>query len=101
MNQPWEPQVMQTCNTTFVGRSHTELARLIAKDHDWMLLGDKVVEADGTVVTANLEELATKALKLDWFHPTGAHVNWHHFGGTKETNANLIRNLDLSWPSTP
>ncbi|MEU9806885.1 hypothetical protein [Mycobacterium sp. NPDC050853] len=101
MDRPWEPQEMQTCNTTFVGRSHTELARLIAKDHNWKLLGDKVVEADGTVVTANLEELATKGLKLDWFHPTGSQINWHHFGGTKDTNANLIRDLDLRWPTTP
>lgn len=95
MSNPWDGEEIQTCLTTFVGRSHTELARLIAKDHEWKLLGDSIVESDGAVVTSNLEELATKALKLDWFHPSGAHINWHHFGGTKDINADLIRNLQL------
>ncbi|MCX8557223.1 hypothetical protein OS121_19410 [Mycolicibacterium mucogenicum] len=86
-------QDLQVCTTLFVGRSHTEIARLIAKDHDWQLLGDAIVEPDGTVVAASLEELARKALILDWFHPSGAHINWHHFGGAKETNADLIRRI--------
>lgn len=96
MNDPYSGQDVQACATTFVGRSHTELARLIAKDHNWQLLGDAIIEPDGTIVTANLEELALKALKLDWFHPSGVHINWHHFGGTKNTNADLIRELTLT-----
>ena len=77
----------------FVGRSHTEIARLIAKTHDWQLLGDAIIEPNGQVVADNLEELARKALTLDWFHPTGVHINWHHFGGTKAGNADLIRSI--------
>jgi hypothetical protein len=30
--------------TTFVGRSHTEIARLIAFDHGWKLHGDQIID---------------------------------------------------------
>ncbi|MEB3063271.1 hypothetical protein [[Mycobacterium] zoologicum] len=79
--------------TTFVGRSHTEIARLIAFDHGWKLVGDQVIDADGVVVAQTLEELGRKTLAMGWFHPSGAHINWHHFGGTKELNAQTIRDL--------
>jgi hypothetical protein len=73
--------------TTFVGRSRTEIARLIAFVHGWKLLGYQFIE----VVTADpLEELARKALSPGWFDPTGAGINWHHFGGTKASNADAI-----------
>lgn len=79
--------------TTFVGRSHTEIARLIAYDHGWKLYGDQILDKDGDVVADTLEELARKALALGWFDHTGAGINWHHFGGTKEFNAERIRAL--------
>lgn len=77
--------------TTFVGRSHTEIARLIALDHGWKLYGDQVVDEHDVVVADTLEELARKALALGWFDPSGAGVNWHEFGATKPSNADIIR----------
>lgn len=77
--------------TTFVGRSHTEIARLIAFDHGWKLYGDQVIDSDGVPVTDTLEELARKALLLEWFESNGAGINWHRFGGSKATNAALLR----------
>lgn len=79
--------------TLFRGRSHTEIARLIAYDHGWRLRGDEVIEQSGVVVAATLEEFARKALALGWFDPSGAAINWHHFGGTKETNADVVRQM--------
>lgn len=79
--------------TLFVGRSHTEIARLIAFDHGWKLFGDQVIDAGGVVVAQTLEELARKALTLNWFEANGAGINWHHFGGTKELNAQTLRDL--------
>ncbi len=83
---------IQVGTTTFVGRSHTEIARLIAFDHGWRLYGDQVIESDGAVVAATLEEAARKMLALDWFDPSGAGIYRHHFGGTKQTNADTLRN---------
>jgi hypothetical protein len=77
--------------TTFVGRSHTEIARLIAFDHGWKLDGDQIIDQNEVVVTDTLEELARIALSLGWFDPTGVDINWHHFGGTKASNADTIR----------
>lgn len=79
--------------TTFVGRSHTEIARLIAWDHGWKIYGDQIIDNEGVVVADTLEELAGKALALGWFHPSGAGINWHHFGGSKHLNADIIRNI--------
>jgi hypothetical protein len=77
--------------TTFAGRSHTEIARLIAFDHGWKLHGDQIIDQNEVVVTDTLEELARGALSLGWYDPTGAGINWHHFGGTKASNADTIR----------
>jgi hypothetical protein len=77
--------------TTFVGRSHTEIARLIASDHGWKLYGDQIIDENEEVVASSLEELARKALALGWFDHTGVGINWHYFGGTKEFNADTIR----------
>ena len=63
---------IQVGATTFVGRSHTEIARLIACDHGWKLHGDQIIDQNEVVVTDTLEELARKALSLGWFDPTGA-----------------------------
>ncbi|MGV0737478.1 hypothetical protein ABQF35_11375 [Mycobacterium syngnathidarum] len=88
--------------TTFVGRSHTEIARLIAFDHGWRLYGDKVIEASGATVANTLEEAARKMLVLDWFDPSGSGIFWHHFGGTKDTNADTLRNTpDPQQPRIP
>jgi hypothetical protein len=95
MAHAFESAEIQVGITTFVGRSHTEMARLIAHDHQWRLLGDQIVEPSGELVANNLEELARKALALGWFDPSGAGINWHHFGGTKMTNADTIRDLRL------
>jgi hypothetical protein len=46
--------------TTFVGRSHTEIARLIAFDHKWRIFGDQIIEPNGSVVADTLEEAACK-----------------------------------------
>jgi hypothetical protein len=80
---------IQVGATTFVGRSHTEIARLIAFDHGWKLYGDHVVDEQGVVVAYTLEELAEKRSR--WFDPSGAGVNWHEFGGTKSSNGDTIR----------
>jgi hypothetical protein len=77
--------------TTFAGRSHTEIARLIAFDHGWKLRGDQIIDENEVVIADTLEELARKALLLGWFDPTGAGINWHYFGGTKTSNAETIR----------
>jgi hypothetical protein len=77
--------------TTFAGRSHTEIARLIAFDHGWKLHGDQIIDQSEVIVTDTLEELARRALSLGWFDPTGAGINWHHFGSTKASNADTIR----------
>jgi hypothetical protein len=82
---------IQVDTTTFVGRSHTEIARLIAFDHGWKLCGDQVVDEHDVVVAHTLEGLARKALALGWFDTSGAGVNWHEFGGTKSSNADTIR----------
>jgi hypothetical protein len=58
--------------TTFAGRSHTEIARLIAFDHGWKLYGDQIIEQNEVVVTDTHEELARSALSLGWYDPTGA-----------------------------
>jgi len=79
--------------TTFVGRSHTEIARLIANDHGWRIRGDEIIEPGGQVVTSNLEELARRALALGWFEPSGVSINWHRFGGTKSKNADALRGM--------
>jgi len=91
----WVPEgsEIQVGLTTFVGRSHTELARLIAHDHAWRIRGDEIIEPGGQVVAANLEELARRALALGWFEESGVSINWHRFGGTKATNAVTIRNV--------
>jgi hypothetical protein len=81
--------------TTFVGRSHTEIARLIAFDHGWKLYGDQVIDKYQEVVAHTLEDLARKALALNWFDHTGVNINWHYFGGTKEFNADTIRRTRL------
>lgn len=75
----------------FPGRSHTEIARLIAHDHGWRLRGDEVIEENGRVVAPTLEELGRRALKMDWFDKSGAFINWSRFGGAKDTNAETIR----------
>jgi hypothetical protein len=82
---------IQVGETTFAGRSHTEIARLIAFDHGWKLRGDQIIDQSEVVVTNTLEELARRALSLGWFDPTGAGINWHHFGSTKASNADTIR----------
>lgn len=81
--------------TTFVGRSHTEIARLIAFDHGWKLHGDKIIDEKEEVIANTLEELARKALALNWFDHTGAGINWHYFGGTKEFNADTVRRTNV------
>jgi len=80
--------------TTFVGRSHTEIARLIAFDHGWRIVGDQIIEANGSVVADTLEDAARRLLALGWFEPSGVSINWHHFGGTKATNADTVRCVD-------
>jgi hypothetical protein len=82
---------IQVGATTFAGRSHTEIARLIAFDHGWKLYGDQVSDQTEVIVTDTLEELAGRALSLGWFEPSGAGINWHHFGSTKASNADTIR----------
>jgi hypothetical protein len=63
--------------------STTESARLIACDHGWNLRGDQIIDQNSVVVTETLKDLGRKALSLGWFDPTGAGINWHHFGSTK------------------
>jgi hypothetical protein len=82
---------IQVGATTFIGRSHTEIARLIAYDHGWKFRGDEIIDENHVVVAKTIEELARRTLSLRWFHPTGVHINWHHFGGTKASNAETIR----------
>jgi hypothetical protein len=77
--------------TAFVGRSHTEIARLIAFDHGWKLRGDQIIDENEVVIADTLEDLARRALSLGWFDPTGVGINWHHFGGTKASNGDTIR----------
>jgi hypothetical protein len=79
--------------TTFTGRSHTEIARLIAFDHEWRIFGDQIIDTNGIVVTDTLEEAARKMLALGWFDPSGVSINWHHFGGAKATNADTLRGV--------
>ena len=52
---------------TFVGRLHTEIARLIAFDHGWKPYRDQVIDKNQEVVAHTLEDLARKALALKWF----------------------------------
>jgi hypothetical protein len=33
-------------------------------------------------------------LGLGWFDPSGASINWHHFAGTKTTNAETSETRD-------
>jgi hypothetical protein len=47
---------------------------------------------DRILVAHTLEEAARKMLGLGWFDPSGASINWHHFAGTKTTNAETLRN---------
>jgi hypothetical protein len=82
---------IQVGATTLVGRSHTEIAQLIAFDHGWKLRGDQLIDENEVVIADTLEELARKALSLGWFDPTGVGINWHRFGGTKACNADTIR----------
>lgn len=79
--------VQSTLQTTFQGRSHTEIARAIAKDHGWMFLGDSLVSGDGLVIADTIEKAAEVMLSLGWFDPSGAYINWHTFGPTKPSNA--------------
>lgn len=91
----WVPEgfEVQRGLTTFAGRSHTEIARVIAHDHGWRIRGDEIIEPGGQVVAATLEELARKALALRWFEPSGVSINWHYFGGTKSENAETLRRV--------
>lgn len=83
--------VQSQLQTTFVGRSHTELARHIAKDHDWLLFGDALIARDGFVIADTLEDAGQAMIQLGWFHPTGATINWHLFGPTKAENATTLQ----------
>jgi hypothetical protein len=76
---------IQIVVTTFVGRSHTEIARLIAFDHRWKLHGDQIIDENEVVIADTLEDLARKALSPGWFDPTAAGINWQHFGGEQTT----------------
>jgi hypothetical protein len=44
--------------TTFAGRGHTEIARLITFDHGWKLYGDQLIDENEVVIADTLEELA-------------------------------------------
>jgi hypothetical protein len=52
--------------TTFVGRSHAEIALFVAFDHGWKLLGDQIIDKDRVVIADALEELAREALSVGW-----------------------------------
>ena len=47
--------VQSSLQQTFEGRSHTEIARLIAKDHGWLIFGDMLLATDGLVIADSLE----------------------------------------------
>lgn len=75
----------------FPGRSHTEIARLIAHQNGWRLAGDSVVEPAGELVATNIEELARRALALGWFETDGTTINWPRFARGASLNAEAIR----------
>lgn len=82
--------VQSSLQQTFEGRSHTEIARLIAKDHGWLIFGDMLLATDGLVIADSLEAAAAGMLALEWFHPSGIAINWHAFGSTKPTNPGTL-----------
>lgn len=75
----------------FSGRSHTEIARLIAHENGWRLAGENIIEPAGEVVATNIEELARRALALGWFDADGATINWPRFARGASLNAEAIR----------
>ena len=56
-------------------RSWTELARIVAAKKGWMFDGNAVVEDDGAVVAASIEDLAAALQDLQWI--TDGHVFWN------------------------
>jgi hypothetical protein len=70
--------------TTFGGRSHTEIARLIAFDHGWKLHGDQIIDENQVVVTDTLEEFGTKSAVAGLVRPHGSGDQlaslWKHDG---------------------
>ncbi len=82
--------VQSSLQQTFDGRSHTEIARFIAKDHGWLMFGDMLLAPDGQVIADTLESAAAAMLALNWFHPSGIAINWHIFGPTKYTNPAML-----------
>lgn len=82
--------VQSSLQQTFEGRSHTEIARLIAKEHGWLMFGDMLLAPDGLVIADTLETAAAGMLALEWFHPSGIAISWHEFESTKRTNAGTL-----------
>lgn len=76
---------------TFIGRSHTEIARHIAKDHGWLMFGDLILDTNGFIIAETLESAAAGMLALQWFEASGIDINWHVFGPTKPANAGTLR----------
>ena len=48
---------------------------MIAVDHGWKLRGDQIVEESNVAIAGNLEEVARKALFLNWFDPAGVTIH--------------------------
>lgn len=76
---------------TFIGRSHTEIARLIAKSHGWLMFGDLILDTNGLVIAETIESAATGMLTLQWFEASGIAINWHILDPTKPANAETLR----------
>ncbi|MFB8281135.1 hypothetical protein [Nocardia colli] len=70
---------VQTGVHVFEGRANTEIARMIARFHEWRVLGDKLFAPDGMVIARNLESAAVAMAALGWFSIDGSVIFWRRF----------------------
>lgn len=70
---------VQAPDTTWEGRSKTELARLVANFNDWRLFGNTLCTPDGMIVAKRLEIAATAMKSMKWFTAGQTGVDWSLF----------------------
>ncbi|MFE3279561.1 hypothetical protein [Nocardia sp. NPDC059239] len=72
-------QPAQAGSTTIYRRSDTELARMIARHHQWCFLGDKLAMPDGVVIADDIETAAAAMAALGWFADDRRSIPWRVF----------------------
>ncbi|MEG8177490.1 hypothetical protein GZH49_02945 [Nocardia terpenica] len=70
---------VQAPQTTWEGRTSTELARIVANFHGWQFYGNTLCTPDGMIIARRLELAAETMQAMEWFTPTNTGINWRTF----------------------